>query len=131
MLIAAVAYLALTGWYVDRKIAGLLNELNTLGSGDSAVEFAKFTTISAVSVTTSSGRALATTTEAQYRSFQNNSALNVYLNCNADAPAVANQGILLAASSTVEFSTSKGNMCFGSVTAISPGGTVTLLVNQK
>lgn len=103
---------------------------NLRGATDS-VAFTAIGTSSPMTVGTSASvQVLATSTSVQWRTLQNNSPFSVYLSLKSDQAAVANQGILLAASSTITFSLDASNMYRGSIQAISTGGTAVVLVNQ-
>lgn len=95
-----------------------------------SVAFTNVGTSTAMVVTTSSSQILATSTSAQWRMFQNNSPFSVYLSFQADKTALANNGIFLAASSTLTFSLDQSNLYRGGVRAIATGGTASVLVSQ-
>lgn len=99
--------------------------------GDTAKGDSRAATSSTITVGTSASvRAMATSTAAQWRLLQNNSPFSVYLRFGADKAATANNGVLLAASSTLALSLDQSNMYRGSITAISTGGTASVLVNE-
>lgn len=99
--------------------------------GDTTKGDTSIATSSTASVTTSaSARVVATSTNAQWTSIQNNSPFSVYLRIGADKAATANTGILLSASSTLVLSQDTSNNYRGSIQAIATGGTASLLINQ-
>ena len=126
ILLAGVAYLALTGWYVDRR-----GESSNVGETAHSTWMNTATSGPITVGTGASVRVSATTTSAQIRIFQNNSPFSVYLKFGADAAATANNGYLLSASSTLTLTNENGSMYQGSVQGISTGGTATVLVNEN
>lgn len=102
------------------------------GGATDSVAFTTMGTSSTMTVFSGrSARILATSTEAQWRSFQNISANPVFLKFSSDTPAATSSGFILNASSTLQMSLDQSNMYRGSVTALSIGGDAQVLVNQK
>lgn len=125
ILVAGVAYLGLTAWYVDHR----MNDENTGGSTPT-VSFLKYTTQSAVSVPFGgSVSVLSTSTSAQYRRFQNQSGNTVFLACG-DMAAASSTGIMLTASSTLEMRVDDGSLCTGAIRALGWGAAANLLVQE-
>lgn len=86
----------------------------------------RMATSTGVSVTTSSTFITATSTARQYLILTNDSSNPVYLSLFNGAPAIADTGILLAASSTYVIDPS--HLYIGAIYAISPAGTSKVLI---
>lgn len=58
----------------------------------------------------------------QFIEIVNDGSKTIYLSLNGDAPSIAGSGFMLSASSTYTSSSSRGNLYFGAIRAISPAG---------
>lgn len=88
-------------------------------------------TSSANTITSTSQQVVATSTFSQWIALTNEGGNAVWLALNGDAPAVAHQGIMLAASTTLEISFAKDNFYKGAITAITASGSSVLDVTGK
>lgn len=125
LCLAGVAYLLGIGLIVLRtqQVQGPI-------TGDvNGIPFMNVATSGATTVTSSSVQVLATSSEAQYRMFQNNSPVGIWLSFKNDKAAAINNGVYLQASSTLELRNE--SLYLGAVTAITSGGSATLLITQK
>lgn len=131
LCVAGVAYLLGVGILVVRTSVAPATVPNQSILGDvNGVPFTSIDVASSTSVlTAASKQVLATSTSAQWRMFQNNSACSIYLAFTKDVAATANTGVYLAASTTLVFTNE--SLYQGAVQAIATGCQGTLLISQK